>query len=212
MRDASVLENLSISSEYLQPELIRFGYVERRREDRYLAETRVEVIIGSKKYPGMSKDISTRGIRIQLDDAVDVKKGAAVKVGLVSLQKKKSSANLMDIPYRYENPGPVDIEVLSAEVEAVLPYPALYMVASPAALVINFHEPISTQSKAAMDQIVADHALDNLKASRRAEVDRRTDQLIEDGFEHESILFPLTQEYQTYWTALYSTRTVSSSS
>ena len=100
LADDSVRHKLELSPEEVQPELIRFGYVERRREDRYLAETRVDVRIGDKVLQGRSRDISTRGMRIRLDSRVTVKKGIAVKVGLVSLQQKKSSTNLMDIPYR----------------------------------------------------------------------------------------------------------------
>jgi hypothetical protein len=100
MLDGKVVEKLEMPVDALQPELIRFGYVERRREDRYLAETGVEVCVGAKTLPGTSKDISTRGMRIQLEKKVGVKKGATVKVGLVSLQQKKSATNLMDIPYR----------------------------------------------------------------------------------------------------------------
>jgi hypothetical protein len=96
----TVKQKLSLPADHLQPELIRFGYVERRREDRYLAETKVDVRIGDKAFNGMSRDISTRGMRIQLDRKVAVKKGATIKVGLLSLQQKKSSTNLMDIPYR----------------------------------------------------------------------------------------------------------------
>jgi len=107
-----VKQKLSLPAEQLQPELIRFGYVELRREDRYLAETKVDVKIGEKALTGMSKDISTRGMRIQMEGKVPVKKGATVKVGLVSLQQKKSATNLMDIPYRIvhsqeEEPGTV---------------------------------------------------------------------------------------------------------
>ena len=101
--DASVEQSLDISREQLKTDLIRFGYVERRREDRYLAETRVDIRIGERSLKGMSKDISTRGIRIQLTDTVKVKTGTPVKVGLVSLQQKKSGANLMDIPYLVVN-------------------------------------------------------------------------------------------------------------
>lgn len=100
LASGTVKDKLSIPPEDLRPELIRFGYVERRREDRYLAETRVDVGIGGKVYTGLSKDISTRGMRIQLRKGVDVKKGVAIKVGLVSLQRKKAGTNLMDIPYR----------------------------------------------------------------------------------------------------------------
>ncbi len=100
LSDDGVERKLALPAQYMQPELIRFGYVERRREDRYLAETRVDVRVGDKSVQGMSRDISTRGMRIQLDGPLTVKKGATVRVGLVSLQQKKSSTNLLDIPYR----------------------------------------------------------------------------------------------------------------
>lgn len=99
----AIVEQLALSAESLRPELIRFGYVERRREDRYLAETRVDVKIGANSYEGMSKDISTRGMRIQIDAQIEVKTGMMIKVGLVSLQQKKAATNLMDIPYRVVN-------------------------------------------------------------------------------------------------------------
>jgi hypothetical protein len=93
-------EKLAVAQENLHPELIRFGCVERRREDRYLAETKVDVNAGGKKFSGMTVDISTRGMRIQLNKRIKIKPGTSVRVGLVSLQQKKSSTNLMDIPYR----------------------------------------------------------------------------------------------------------------
>jgi len=95
-----VTESLSLPIEDLNPDLIRFGYVERRREDRYLAETRVQVNVGGQVLEGMTRDISTHGMRIELDGEVAARKGLTVKVGLVSLQQKKSATNLMDIPYR----------------------------------------------------------------------------------------------------------------
>ena len=103
LSNGSVEQVLDIPREQLKTDLVRFGYVERRREDRYLAETRVDIKIGGRSLEGLSKDISTRGIRIQLAEQVAIKPGAPVKVGLVSLQQKKSSANLMDIPYLVVN-------------------------------------------------------------------------------------------------------------
>jgi len=100
LQDGTVLDRVTLSNEQLRPELIRFGYVERRREDRYLAETRVDVRIGDRVLEATSKDISTRGMRIQLQARMSVRTGVTVKIGLVSLQQKKSSTNLMDIPYR----------------------------------------------------------------------------------------------------------------
>lgn len=101
--DGAVREKTAISPESLRPELIRFGYVERRREDRYLAETRVDVDTGNRSLHGVSKDISTRGMCVKCDEQVTLARGAPVKVGLVSLQQKKTSTNLMNIPYRVVN-------------------------------------------------------------------------------------------------------------
>jgi c-di-GMP-binding flagellar brake protein YcgR len=103
LNSGEVIERAELADEFLRPDLIRFGYVERRREDRYLAETRVEIRLAEKSFNGMSKDISTRGMRIQLEQQADVKPGTTLRVGLVSLQQKKSATNLMDIPYRVVN-------------------------------------------------------------------------------------------------------------
>ncbi|MFQ5642186.1 MAG: PilZ domain-containing protein [Thiogranum sp.] len=100
LEDGAIRDKVSLTAEQLRPELVRFGYVERRREDRYLAETKVDIHIGNHALEGISKDISTRGMRVQLQKSMDIKEGATVKVGLVSLQQKKSATNLMDIPYR----------------------------------------------------------------------------------------------------------------
>jgi len=101
--DGSVKDRLQQDIGNWRPELVRFGYVERRREDRYLAETQVEIKIGGKLYQGMTQDISTRGMRIRLEQTLDIEQRSVVKVGLVSLQRKRSSTNLMDIPYRVVN-------------------------------------------------------------------------------------------------------------
>ena len=99
----TVRDTLSLSADVLSPELVRFGYVERRREDRYLAETRVDLTIAGRKFEGTSRDISTLGMRVYVQNKVAVARGEKITVGLVSLQQKKSSANLMDIPYRVVN-------------------------------------------------------------------------------------------------------------
>jgi hypothetical protein len=105
LASGAVREQVAIPSAHLRPELVRFGYVERRREDRYLAETRVQVSIGGRVYQGVTKDISTAGMRIQLHRRVEVKRSISVKVGLVSLQPRKTATNLMDIPYRVVQTG-----------------------------------------------------------------------------------------------------------
>lgn len=88
------------SSDISAPELIRFGYVERRREDRYLAETAIEFIARRKTIKGRTRDISTRGLSVMLDEAPEVYKGDEVTLALISLQKKRPNLNLMAVPYR----------------------------------------------------------------------------------------------------------------
>ena len=90
----------TVPDELLAPELIRFGYVERRREERYLAETAVEVLTGGKRVKGRTRDISTHGLAVLCDEALDLEVGSEIEVALVSLQKKRPSLNLMAVPYR----------------------------------------------------------------------------------------------------------------
>lgn len=81
-------------------EIVRFGYVERRREDRYLVETSVQVAMGKRQLTGTTRDISTRGMCVNLPERCEVEVGQELSIGLVGLQKKKSATNLMDIRYR----------------------------------------------------------------------------------------------------------------
>jgi len=83
-----------------EPELIRFGYVERRREDRYLAETAIELIANKRAVKGRTRDISTRGLSVILEEAPALSKGDEVTLALISLQKKRPSLNLMSVPYQ----------------------------------------------------------------------------------------------------------------
>lgn len=82
------------------PELIRFGYVERRREDRYLAETAVEIIARAGRIKGRSRDISKRGLAIRIEQPTEIAVGEEIKVALVSLQAKRPSLDLSKVPYR----------------------------------------------------------------------------------------------------------------
>lgn len=84
----------------VKPELVRFGYVERRREDRYLVETAVNLVLGKREFSGTTRDISTRGMCVRMTEPLGVEVGRELRVGLVNLQKKRSGTNLMDIPYR----------------------------------------------------------------------------------------------------------------
>lgn len=85
------------------PELIRFGYVERRCEDRYLAETAVEVITLAGHSKGRTRDISKRGLAIRVEQTLEIAAGDNIKVALISLQAKRPSLDLSKVPYRVVN-------------------------------------------------------------------------------------------------------------
>lgn len=82
------------------PELVRFGYVERRREDRYIAETAVEIHARTGKVKGRTRDISKRGLAIRLEQPLALAAGEEIKVALISLQAKRPSLDLSRVPYR----------------------------------------------------------------------------------------------------------------
>lgn len=82
------------------PELIRFGYVERRREDRYLAETAVEINARAGRIKGRTRDISKRGLSVRLEQPLAVTTGEEIRVALVSLQAKRPSLDLSKVLYK----------------------------------------------------------------------------------------------------------------
>lgn len=83
-----------------EPELINFGYVEKRCEERYLAETSVEVIGKAGKVKGRTRDISKRGLSICLEQPLEILQDEEIKVALISLQSKRPSLDLSKVPYR----------------------------------------------------------------------------------------------------------------
>lgn len=100
IHSGKIRETLALDRQYLNPEIIRFGYVERRREARYLARTAVTVEIRSEAFEGITIDLSRHGLRVSIAGRIALKRGALVKVGLRSVQQKRTSVNIMSIPYR----------------------------------------------------------------------------------------------------------------
>jgi hypothetical protein len=95
-----VCDKLEMSWRNLNPDLIRFGYAERRREHRYLAKTAVSVQLKEETVNGMTQDLSWHGLRVLLPGKINVKQGAMIKVGLTTMQEKRHKIDLMNIPYR----------------------------------------------------------------------------------------------------------------
>ena len=100
LSSGEVCNRLEADWRSLNPELIRFGYAERRREHRYLARTAVTVQIQDTAIDGMTQDLSWHGMRILLPAEVEVKQGSMIKVGLTTMQEKRGAIDLMNIPYR----------------------------------------------------------------------------------------------------------------
>lgn len=82
------------------PELLRFGYVEQRHEDRYRVALAVEVNIGNRSNAGETCDISLRGLCVQLKTLPGgVGRGDLVHVSFPGLQKRAGGkVRLRDIP------------------------------------------------------------------------------------------------------------------
>lgn len=100
IKTGEVCSRLEIDWRSLNPDLIRFGYVERRREHRYLAKTAVSVQIHDETVTGMTQDLSWHGMRILLPGEISVRQGSMIKLGLTTMQEKRDSIDLMNIPYR----------------------------------------------------------------------------------------------------------------
>lgn len=101
--------------ECIKPITVRFGYVERRREDRYLVETKIKADTGAGKFDGITIDLSTRGLRVQLESRSDIRVGEELTIHLVSLQKKRPDINLKKIPYRVMGKPPAPSTALMLE-------------------------------------------------------------------------------------------------
>jgi len=99
----------------IRPVTVRFGYVERRREDRYLVETRIAAATERGRLGGTTIDISTRGLRVNLESRADVHVGEELTIHLVSLQKKRPDVNLKKILYRVAGKPPAPSTVLMLE-------------------------------------------------------------------------------------------------
>ena len=103
LASGDVQDRVELEQQLLNPVVIRYGYVERRRENRYLAKTAVELLVREERHTGMTVDLSWHGLRVVLPEAVDVKQGAMLKVGFPSMQKKRDNLDLMNMTYRIVN-------------------------------------------------------------------------------------------------------------
>ncbi len=82
------------------PEVVRFGYVEQRHEDRYRVALAAEVTFSNQRAEGETCDISLRGLCVKLNKLPNgLGRGDLVHVNLPGLQKRAGSkVRLRDIP------------------------------------------------------------------------------------------------------------------
>ncbi len=83
-----------------QPKCVPFGEIPPRREDRYLARTKVEVDVVGKRYPGTTRDISTRGLSVLMEESPPVEINQIVRVGFLRFGKKQYHFDVKNIPYK----------------------------------------------------------------------------------------------------------------
>lgn len=83
-----------------EPELLRFGYVEQRHEDRYRVALAVEVTANNQAHAGETCDISLRGLCVRLKKPpAGLNRGDLVHVSFPGLQKRAGGkVRLRDIP------------------------------------------------------------------------------------------------------------------
>ncbi len=78
-------------------------YRGKRKEERYLARTRVSVSLNGGQWEGVTVDLSRGGMRVECEGVLPVDRDADVSLSLVSLQQKRPDLDLSCIPYRVAN-------------------------------------------------------------------------------------------------------------
>lgn len=82
-----------------QVQMFRFKYHNLRKETRYQLRTRVSVRLGDITLDGVSEDISTRGLRVELSDFFHGTEKDVVHLTFPALQKVTKKYQLAHLPY-----------------------------------------------------------------------------------------------------------------
>jgi hypothetical protein len=77
----------------------RFKYFNQRRETRFLLRTPITVNVDGHIYQGNTEDISTQGLRIELDKSFTSQENSLIKISFPNLQKVTVKYVLADLPY-----------------------------------------------------------------------------------------------------------------
>jgi len=96
----SVIKSLKTSTGS-EPAVIQFGYIEHRREERYLVSLETEIGLGKKSFPGTTRDISVQGMSVSMEQPLPggLSCGDVIRIGLPALSKRSKLPDLMNIPY-----------------------------------------------------------------------------------------------------------------
>ena len=85
------------------PNLLTLEHIAARREPRFLARTKVEIEINGERIATTSRDLSVRGLRIELEESVNLHIGDSVKIGFLSFKQKRSGFDIKNIAYKVVN-------------------------------------------------------------------------------------------------------------
>ncbi|MBU2879762.1 PilZ domain-containing protein [Aliiglaciecola lipolytica] len=81
-------------------QMFRFKYHNQRKETRYQLRTKVQLNFGDMTIEGSSEDVSTRGMRVELNDFFHGEENALVKLSFPLLQNVTKKFNLANLPYK----------------------------------------------------------------------------------------------------------------
>lgn len=81
-------------------QMFRFKYHNQRKETRYQLRTKVLLNFGDMTLEGSSEDVSTRGLRVELNDFFHGEEKDLVKLSFPVLQKVTRKYELVNLPYR----------------------------------------------------------------------------------------------------------------
>ena len=81
----------------------RFKYFNQRRETRFLLRTAVQVKVDNTIIEGHTEDVSTQGLRIELEKPLDAAETVKLSLTFPQLQKVTSKFDLSELPYVVRN-------------------------------------------------------------------------------------------------------------
>lgn len=98
--ELSVLKNFAVSRKNpYKLERIVYSFVNFRAEARFAYRTRVRVRTNEKAILGTTRDISTMGMQVDVEEPLDLKQGDYIEVDLIQLAKRAAGFNLGHLRY-----------------------------------------------------------------------------------------------------------------